>query len=271
VRSYLLILIELIHIFAAELSHYRAKFIVFGMETMDFDASRFGKFSAGLVVIVFFSMTAFPAFSQQEKDLEEVCQNMVLKVIYPPNLPFRFSIKTEARYTPGSIFPSSYSNLKTVVSYDATFATSTNSPIQMKTIFSPDQEKAKQKNNPLRRYKNDDTIKFTINGGCGFDSSGKLVAIRSAPQVIWRSPTDFQDYGKVENYDRLVVVRRNSMEDVSVPSGRSFAVMANGKAELWRTSCRTNQVSSWRPIEQNATTTSVSKYICNFGSFPIRL
>jgi hypothetical protein len=172
---------------------------------------------------------------------------MALEIVYASKPPL--NLKVQKNWSaPRPMFPSSYSNVTTVVSYSAEFAEMSDDPHAARINFPPG-------------YK---ITNYSASGECGFDTSGKLVALRITRADIWRDPKDFQDYGKVQDFGRLIVIRRGVRANESDSTVKTFSVIANGKRESWVTNCRTDQVerSVEQPMKKNITTASVSKYIC---------
>jgi hypothetical protein len=219
---------------------------------MNFEVAQVGKSAikllVGLVVTASFSMLALPAVAQQDEESQEVCKNMALEIVYASKPPLNLKVYKVGGSGPLPMFPSSYSNVNSVVSYSAEFAEMSDDPHAPRIKLPSDKK----------------IIKYSATGGCGFNMSGKLVAIRITSANIWRDSKDFQDYGKVQDFGRLIVIRRGVSANESDSTVKTFSVIANGKREAWVTDCRTSQVerSVEQPMEKNVLTASVSKYIC---------
>jgi hypothetical protein len=218
---------------------------------MNFETSQLGKFviklSLGFVVTANFSTLALPASAQQDQEFQEVCKSVVAGVVYASKPPLSLEVyKSSAG--PSPYFAPSSSNIKSVTSYSAKFAKMSDDPYAPRINFPAGY-----------------TISnYSATGACGFDTSGKLVALRITSANIWRSLKDFQDYGKVQDFGQLIVFRRGIRANETNSAVKAFNVIANGKRETWVANCRSNQVerSIEQPIKQNTVTASISKYIC---------
>jgi predicted esterase len=198
-------------------------------------------FSSGLVVTANLGMFPSPGFAQQRTELEKVCRDVVLGTVYAARPPSSFKVSLEGKFGAGLYFDKSTDeNVKFVTSYSADFVTTSQTASQTAT----------------------QTV--SLQGACGFDTSENLIAIRINRRNIWRNPTEFQDYGKLNDLGRVIAFRKGIQTSSTNPAVRTFAAMVNDRQEVWAANCRTRQVErAKQPMKPNSFTTSLNKYICN--------
>jgi predicted esterase len=226
------------------LGRYAAQSWNFGVSWMILETTQLGKsavfFSLGFVVIANLVVLALPGFAQQRSELEKTCKDVVLGTAYASKLPSSFEVSF-AKY--GDFFfkdPSDRKNIKFVTDYSANFVTKSQAG----------------------------SVELSETGACGFDASEKLIAIKLKRDNIWRSPKDFQDYGKLPDLGRVVVFRKAAQISKDDPVVRRFAVIVDSKQQAWTVNCRTDEIQSEtkQPLKPIAFATSVSTYICSLGA-----
>lgn len=197
-------------------------------------------FSSGLVVAAHHGMFPSPGFAQQRTELEKVCRDVVLGTVYAASPPTSLKVSLEkGKFAASFYFDSSDESVKLVTSYSAEFVTKSQTGTQTAT----------------------QTISYE--GACGFDTSEKLIAIRINRRNIWRNPTEFQDYGKLDSLGRVIAFRKGVQVSKTNPEVRTFAAMVNDKQEVWTTNCKTGKVErAQQSMQSDSFTTSLNKYIC---------